>query len=104
MNQAVTASKLSSCEDKENDVLVFSRGTNKAIDLLNENIYIKIFSEETLPKSDILLVYRLFFQIIKHPIIKHFNSGNPKNFWNEACKYFMNDSQGKAGNFLFNRI
>lgn len=81
---------------KDGDTLSYSRGTNKAIELLNESLYNKIFTENSIPNNDIILVYMLYFQIIRHPITKNF--GNKSTFWKESCNYFLNESDGKTGN------
>jgi hypothetical protein len=86
-------------EDLSSSYVALSRGTNKAVDLLNENLYNKLFTDQTVPKSDILLVYQLYFQIIKHPIIKFMD--DPLIFWKETCKYFLNEAQGRTGNYLY---
>ena len=95
LNQAESTYKLYPNEVKDIESLAFSRGTTKAIDLLNENLYNKLFNEVEAPQDDILLVYMLYFQIIKHPLIKMFD--NKQKFWNETCKYFLNGAQNKTG-------
>ena len=49
--------------------LTLSKGTKKAILLLNEPVLNKLFSEEKLPDDDILLIYKIFFQLINHKIV-----------------------------------
>jgi hypothetical protein len=99
-NQAVSLGKslTGGSEEVNNTYLTLSRGTNKAIDLLNENLYNKLFTDQSVPKTDILLVYQLYFQIIKHPIIKFMDDALA--FWKETCKYFLNEAQGKTGNYF----
>jgi hypothetical protein len=77
------------------DSIPLSKGTNKAIELLNDNLYVKLFTESSIPKPDILLVYKIYFQLIQHPYVQLFNNKNL--FWKECCKYFMNNSEGKIG-------
>ncbi len=98
-NQAILIGKSLTVgsEELNTSYLTLSRGTNKAIDLLNENLYNKLFTDQSVPKTDILLVYQLYFQIIKHPIIKFMDDAIA--FWKETCKYFLNEAQGKTGNF-----
>lgn len=74
----------------------------KAIELLNETIYNKLFSENTIPNDDILLVYMIYFQLISNPIIKF--SSNKTLFWKETCKYFNHNQNGKTGTILGNVV
>jgi hypothetical protein len=97
--------KLSDFKESEN--IIFSRGTNKAVEILNDNLYNRIFSDPIVPSDDILLVYMIYFQIINHKIIVTFNKKRQKGiFWQETCNYFTNESNGKTGNttFLFQEI
>ena len=81
--------------------LKLTKGALKAINLLNEEILNRIFLEEKPPNNEILIVYKIFFQLIKHQeIIK--NESNNNIFWEKCKKYFRNVG-GKTGNLL-NRI
>lgn len=82
------------------DAITFSKGTNKAIELLNDNLYVKLFTEPNIPKVEILLVYKLYFQLIGHPFVQLFN--NKSLFWKECCKYFLSSSEGKIGKNILN--
>ena len=77
------------------DAIPFSKGTNKAIELLNDNLYVKLFTEISVPKHEIMLVYKLFFQLIQHPFVQLFENKNL--FWKECCVYFLTNSDGKIG-------
>lgn len=71
-----------------------SRGTIKAIELLNEALYNKLFFNTTLPSQDIIMPYRVYFQLLNH------NNSSIKDdveFWENCCKYFKEESNGKAG-------
>ena len=81
--------------------LKLTKGALKAINLLNEEILNRIFLEEKPPNNEILIVYKIFFQLIKHQeIIK--NECNNNIFW-EKCKKYFRSVGGKTGNLL-NRI
>ena len=87
--------------------LTLSKGTKKAILLLNEPVLNKLFSEEKLPDDDILLIYKIFFQLINHKITKNNcfylnNKTNKINFWKECCNYFKNEKGGKTGMIIEN--
>ena len=87
--------------------LTLSKGTKKAILLLNEPVLNKLFNEEKLPDDDILLIYKIFFQLINHKITKNNcfylnNKTNKINFWKECCNYFKNEKGGKTGMIIEN--
>lgn len=73
---------------------MISKGTFKAVELLNESLYNKLFTNPNTPNEDILMPYRIYFQLIQHP-----NSSikDDKAFWEKACSYFMNENAGKTG-------
>lgn len=74
-----------------------SKGALKAIDLLNEEIINRLFYEKITPNSEIFIVYKIYFQLIKNQeIIKHFNE---PIFW-EKCKSYFNSYKGKTGDCL----
>lgn len=72
-----------------------SRGANRAVELLNENIYNKIFSVSYKPNDDIILVYRIFFYFINKKEIAECQ--NPDEFWKGVSEFFYNEGQGKTG-------
>jgi hypothetical protein len=74
---------------------ILSRGTVKAIDLLNDQRYTKIFVPSVLPHDDILLIYRLYFMLInKHDIS---NITNKNEFWLQTCNFFLNECNNEIG-------
>ena len=77
-----------------------SRGTVKAIELLNNGEYGKIFNDKELipPLDTIIFVYRIFFQFLKDNDIKHIK--DKKLFWIEASDFILNNSNGKIGDFF----
>ena len=82
---------------------VMSRGANRAIDLLNENIYNKIFAQGTPPSDDVKLIYRIFFYLINRGDIAQIEGQN--EFWNVCSNYMMTEGSGKTGkklNLFFN--
>ena len=75
-----------------------TRGAIKAIELLNENMYLNVFKPEILPVEQVQMAYRIFlFYLNKREIavIK-----NKTEFWGEVCNLFLNDSEGKIGEFI----
>ena len=77
-----------------------SKGSVKALDLLNEESYNKIFTKKKLepPLDKILLVYRIFFQLIgKEDFV---NINNNKLFWEKTRNYILDNNKGKTGDFF----
>ena len=77
-----------------------SRGTVKAIELLNNEEYGKIFKDKELlpPLDGIVFIYRIFFQFWKDNELK--NIQDQKLFWIEASDFILNNSNGKIGDFF----
>ena len=76
-----------------------SKGSLKAIKLLNEPSLNHIFTEESPPNNDRLIIYRIFFQLIKHPY-RFIPNDQKKEFWEKCQKYFLNENKSKAGELL----
>ena len=81
--------------------LNISKGALKAINLLNEEILNRIFFEEKLPNNkEVFIIYKIFFQLIKHQeIIKTFKDPDNNIFWKKCQEYFR-EFGGKTGNLL----
>ena len=79
---------------------VLSKATTKAIEMLNTDIYNKIFrtKESNLPQDEILLIYRIFFQLLK--VNNIYNIKDDKLFWMEVCEYILNNNNNKTGEFF----
>ena len=80
--------------------LKISEGSIRALEILDEEIYNNIFKIEELnpPLNDIILIYRMFFQLInKEEIIE---IENDKKFWQEARNYLLENNNGKFGSFI----
>ena len=77
-----------------------TRSTIKAIELLNEDKYNDIFRKKELnpPLNEILLIYRLYFQLLNVNNICDIK--DDKLFWLEASDYILKNSNGKTGDFL----
>ena len=75
---------------------VLTRGAVRAIDLLNENLYNKIFTEGNLPSSDILLTYKILFQLLKKQEFLALKDDKVK-FWKKVCDFFVKEGNGKTG-------
>ena len=77
-----------------------SRGTVKAIELLNNEDYGRIFHDKDLlsPLDSIIFVYRIFFQFLKDNNLKYIK--NEHLFWIKASDYILENSNGKIGDFF----
>jgi hypothetical protein len=75
-----------------------TRGALKAVELLNENLYYKLFTEGPEPSDDIILTYRIFFQLLNMEEISRIP--NNSKFWQNACKYFVKESNSKLGTMV----
>ena len=77
-----------------------SKGSVKALDLLNEESYNKIFKKKKLepPLDKILLVYRIFFQLIGKEDLVNINDN--KQFWEKTRNYILDNNKGKTGDFF----
>lgn len=101
--------KLNLKEDEANQKLDIvnlnlTKGTLKAIKLLNEDIFSRLFLEKKTPKKDILLVYKIYFQLIDYKeIIKNNKDASDNIFWEKCRNYFM-EHKGKITDLLIDNI
>ena len=73
-----------------------ARGTIKAIELLNDSNYHKLFIQSSsVPCEETLLPYKIYFQLLQDKILKTLD--NDKVFWSECCKYFFKDASVRPG-------
>ena len=81
-----------------------SRATVKAIEMLNSDVYNKIFrNKEDYPTLfEIFLVYRIFFQLLKDSNLNSIK--DDKLFWAEVSDYILKNNNGSTGEFFKNSI
>lgn len=79
----------------------FSKGSIKAVLLLNESILTKLFVENNKQSNDILLIYYIYFQLINHELARE---RNRTIFWEKCCRYFLTASEGQIGNLIQNDL
>lgn len=72
-----------------------NKGAIKALELLNEKIYSKLFYNMSNPSNDVKLIYRIFFKLLDLPELTDIKCN--KEFWSKCCEYFINNSLGKIG-------
>ena len=75
----------------------------KAIQLLNEPSVNQFFFENISVDDKRLIIYRIFFQLIKHPY-KNIEIDKKELFWEKCRYYFSHESNGKVGELLQNII
>ena len=78
---------------------VLSKGSIKAIKLLNEPHLNYIFSEKSDANSDRTIIYRVFFQLINHPL-KYIPYYKKEEFWQKCQHYFSHENNGKTGELI----
>ena len=82
--------------------ITLTKGALKAVNLLNQALLNKLFTQSAIPSDDILLIYHIYFQLINHPLTKEFN--DKQIFWKKCCYYFNNESNGKTGELLLKNL
>ena len=82
---------------------VLSKDGKKAINLLNEPELSCLFKTIETPFDEIILIYRIYFQMINHPFALIAKT-DIDNFWEKCRHYFLNEQNGKAGDVLMTMI
>ena len=83
--------------------IVLSKGSKKAKELLNESLLNHLFKDNKIPSDDIILIYRIYFQMINHPFALLAKTDIDK-FWEKCRFYFTNELNGKTGDILMAMI
>ena len=78
---------------------VLSKGSTKAIKLLNEPHLNYLFSEKSEPNDDRIIIYKIFFQLINHPL-KDIPNDKKEEFWSKCQDYFSHENDGKTGGLI----
>ena len=81
-----------------------SKGSMRAIQILDNEIYNNIFKSKELnpPLDKIILIYRIFFQLINQEEMNEIVSD--KKFWEEVRIYFLENDDNKIGYFIKDNI
>ena len=81
-----------------------SRGPSKAVELLNNELYSKIFKKNYIEKNEeeICKVYRVLFVLFDEYEIANIN--NNRLFWTKCVEYLTKNSDGKIGSFILDKI
>ena len=85
--------------------LHLNKGSLKAINLLNDEIFCRLFLEDKIPNKDILLIYKIYFQLINNKEIYNNSNNNipDKIFWEKCLNYFRMH-KGKISELLISNI
>jgi len=78
---------------------VISKGSTKAIKLLNEPTLNHLFFDDSPPDNERLIIYKIFFQLINHPY-KYIPKDKKEEFWKKCKDYFSKEMKGKTGELL----
>jgi hypothetical protein len=103
INDKIEKIKLAYNENLESEMpFKINEGSEKAIQLLNEDYYGKSFKKKIIEneKKEIFLVYKIFFQFLKDDIVKIKDNNI---FWKETCDYINKNSNGRIGDFIINK-
>ena len=99
--------KINEIENKNEEALnnplpefQLSKYSLKIIEELNQEVFLSIFYYDELPSKyqEILVVYKLFIQLIKNENL--INIKNNKDFWREFCYWFILEGKNKLGFFI----
>lgn len=80
-----------------------SKGSKKALQLLNESLLNHLFKDDKLPREDIIFIYRIYFQMISHNNA-FIAKSNIIKFWEKCKLYFTKEQNGKTGDVLESMI
>ena len=89
------------CSTEKIFKLDLSKESLKAINLLNQPLLNKLFTDKKIPSDEILLIYYIYFQLINNDLSKE---KNKEIFWEKTCNYFIKETKGKTGDFLLKNI
>ena len=76
-----------------------SKKSLKAMQMLNDPTVNNFFFQKTSVDDNRLIIYRIFFQLIKHPYSK-IEKDKKEEFWNKCQYYFSHETNGKVGILL----
>jgi len=84
--------------------LSLSKGTIKALEILNDAKYKDIFKNKDLnpPLNEIIIVYRIFFQLMKDNNLNKIK--DDKIFWKTAAEYILSNCKDNLGDFFSNSL
>ncbi len=81
---------------------ILTRGATKAVELLNDSLYAKIFKEDTIPIDDIIMIYRLFFYLTNNSQVAELSES--REFWSACCHQFNSIPNVMIGKYILDMI
>jgi hypothetical protein len=87
---------------KEAEKFTLTRGAIKAIELMNDESHLNLFKPTKIPVEEILLPYKIFLLLLSKRDLAL--SKNNNLIWKEVCDIFVNESEGKIGDFIMKSI
>jgi len=85
---------------RELSPFALTKGAIKAVDLLNTQIYTKIFNTTSVPNEDILFAYKLYFRLLNNEEITKLKG---IEFWIKCCNFFIKEDE-KTGDIITNNV
>ena len=101
IKESLDLTKIPERESIEN--IVLNKGCKKAMQLLNESLLNQLFKDSKFPTDDIILIYRIYFQMINHPY-SLIAKNDLFQFWEKCKSYFTTEQNGKTGDILLSMI
>jgi len=75
---------------------ILTKGSVKAVDLLNTTLYNKLFNTNSIPQEDVIFPYKLYFKLIGKDNFYHLSNFD---FWNECCNFLIREDE-KTGDII----
>ncbi len=75
-----------------------TRGTQKAIELLNDPINKNFYENKMLSNSEVVMIYKIYLMLLNKEDIYKIKDENV--FFSKLCDFFLSSSNGKLGILL----
>lgn len=86
---------------KDPEPFKLSKGAEKAIELLNDKMYLKKFYDENPQSEDIILPYKIFMLMVNNKELNFYNKNySNEEIWKMISICLTSKSDGKLGIFL----
>lgn len=72
-----------------------TKGTQKAIELLNDPINQKFYEDRILSNSEVVMIYKIYLMLLNREEI--FKIKDENVFFTKLCDFFITNSNGKLG-------
>ena len=75
-----------------------TKGTQKAIELLNDPMNQKFYENRILIHSEVVVIYKIYLMLLNRDDIYKIKDDNL--FFSKLCDLFLSNPNGKLGNFI----